>query len=571
MGHTDRDIPRLLPGEVVREALLTEMEECKEEVVVIRAGKGCGKTTVLAQLARRQAEKYECIWTDEGDMRGTYHRILSFLLSCNEKTEMQKKYFCLFVNDLEHIEDQAIWNDIERLTECGKGRVRIYISIRKALPPFLARPLIQGKIRVFDDTKLMFEQWETGKFLANLTGRELPDGFAKWVQEYTGGWPAGVALVGHGLKGGTLVKGQSVAFDRTLLYNYISYEIFCRLSCDVQTFLTESVLLEELDPSLCDYVLDRSDSRQMIVMLSQELSVFMRKVEGKEKPVYLPVFAEFLQERTDPARRIEILDCISQYELCNRERQQADIRLWVRCLGSFDVIGENGNILWRTKKTRELFACLFFEEGRGVKKDTLIERLWPDIGERQANTLFYTTVTYLRKALMNANARELLVVENQSYRLETEHITSDFQVLMDWNMRAKKGELPESQETLEVAQLYRECYMNGEDYLWLGVQREYVEQIFLQTSGKLAELEMERGEFGRAVLLLEKAVQIDVYAVSLLELLLESLIMLGEFGRAKKYFSQLQNIYENELCQKVEVKFRDYIIKAEKKRKKRSV
>lgn len=191
------------------------------------------------------------------------------------------------------------------------------------------------------------------------------------------------------------------------------------------------------------------------------------------------------------------------------------------------MTGKEGKISFRTRKAKELLACLFFEEGRGVKKDMLMERLWPETEREKASVLFHTTVSYLRKALLQAGASEILVVKNQAYAVDISHMESDIGKLMNLNRQIRNGKMPVEERVLETAESYRECYMYGEDYTWLGVYREYVEQIFLQTMGKFSEMEMEKGEFGKAVLILEKAVEVDSYSVSLSELLIEGLLLIA--------------------------------------------
>ena len=66
-------------------------------------------------------------------------------------------------------------------------------------------------------------------------------------------------------------------------------------------------------------------------------------------------------------------------------------------LGSFSVRAGEEPLRWRTKKTRELFACLFEAEGKGLDKNALIFRLWPEASEKNGSVLFNTTVSYLRR------------------------------------------------------------------------------------------------------------------------------------------------------------------------------
>lgn len=248
------------------------------------------------------------------------------------------------------------------------------------------------------------------------------------------------------------------------------------------------------------------------------------------------------------------------------ESGQAD--LTVNCLGELRVTGRSGPVCWRTKKTRELFACLFSKGAGGLKKDMLLERLWPETEIKKTSVLLHTTVSYLRKALEQAGAPGILMVENQTYALDFGRIWSDVSVLMRWNGYAHKGDIPPNYDVLEAMELYRECYMYGEDYLWVVEQREYVEQVFLRTMRKLAMLKMRAGEFETAALLLEKAVQTDSYAISLRELLIECHLAGGNIGQAKRHYGALRRVCRRELCVEPDHEWRDYIINAQNRKKK---
>lgn len=233
--------------------------------------------------------------------------------------------------------------------------------------------------------------------------------------------------------------------------------------------------------------------------------------------------------------------------------------LKVVCLGAFSVEGKEGEIAWRTRKTKELFACLFFEEGRGIDKDILMERLWPGASMKKASTLFHTTVSYLRKALTQAGTPEILTVKNGSYAVDMNRIASDIDYLVRLKKNLDKDNKKNIENITEILEIYHGSYMHGDDYCWLGGYREYVEKMFLQTLGDLAERNIESGDYGKAVLLLKKAVNIDCYAVSLSELLIVCLILSGDIMSAKKQYQKLKVICLDELGQELEMEFNDYV------------
>ena len=61
--------------------------------------------------------------------------------------------------------------------------------------------------------------------------------------------------------------------------------------------------------------------------------------------------------------------------------------LTIHCFGEFEI-GWSGEtpIKWRTEKTRELFAFLLHNKGRTVRKNEIIEAIWPDAGLRSGGS-----------------------------------------------------------------------------------------------------------------------------------------------------------------------------------------
>lgn len=577
-------IPNPPAGEVSREGLVSEIEECPEDVIVLQAEAGFGKTTVMAELARRHSG--HCSWYQADEMDNTpeiFFRGIIFAMAgeialnipkfCDSGQfyqflsqiflQIPSGLFYVCVNDFQMIHNEQIDRFFVKMMEYGRGKIRLILTVKGGFPKFLAACLMQGRVKNIGAQSLRFGRDETTRLLSRLAPGKLTGNLLADIQEYTAGWPAAVTFAGLDLKGGTYSKDRPFLFDTTYLYDYIFYEIFHRLPDDTQAFMMESSVLKKTEPDVCNYALERGDSARMLEYLVCE-NLFLSRT-GTNKYCYDAVMADFLRHEIKPEKKQEIICRETEYYARTKAKQHALIH--VTCLGEFEAAGAKGKVAWRTKKTKELFACLFFEEGRRMKKDTLVERLWPETDRQKASVLFYTTVSYLRKALAQAGDEEILVVKNQAYAVDISHIESDIGKLMDISRKMRAGEMPEEERILEMAELYHECYMYGEDYAWLGEYREYVEQLFLQTMEKYSQMQMERGKFAQAAVILKKAAEVDAYSISLLELLIECLLLTGDVKRAKRQYARLKRICEEELAQEVELEFRDYAQRARERRK----
>ncbi len=593
-------IPEPAMGEVGRTELLAWLEQSREEVVVLQAAAGYGKTTVMAELARMHED---CCWyrLEESDndpeyfLRGMCYSISEAMcLPAWEKEEdgqnmadMRKLYrhilsafllphdyeiFYMFLDDFQVISDERIYRLVEELIEYGKGKIRFFLTVKGVFPKFLAVYLMQGRLLIASREQFDFDSRETRLLLKRVIGTEPPKELVQSIQEYTGGWPAGIIFAAIGVKNGQLDNDMSLLLKKSHLYDYIFYEIFRKLPNEIQIFLVETSVLEEMDEKVCDYALERSDSGQMLEYAVVE-NLFISRISGQQnRYCYSPFFLGFLRSRVLPERKKDILSREEAFFAQKKEKERENGKkriLRVKCLGAFWVEGLQGALIWRTRKTKELFACLFFEAGRGLSKDVLLERLWPETDREKATVIFHTTISYLRRALAGAGAKDVLVVENQTYAVNIALIDSDIKTLMEWTRFAGEEKIPEDRNVMEVAELYRECYMYGEDYIWIGEYREYVERIFLQTIGSLARMQMKEMEYEKAARLLQKAAVVDCYEISLSELLVECLILSGDIKGAKRQYEKMCRVWQEELYQTPELDFRDYVKRARERHRKR--
>ena len=234
-------------------------------------------------------------------------------------------------------------------------------------------------------------------------------------------------------------------------------------------------------------------------------------------------------------------------------------RLEVFCLGSFTVRAKGVTLAWRTRKTRELFACLFAQNGKGIDKGSLIFRLWPDASEKNGSTLFNTTVSYLRKTLAQADAVDTLVVKDRLYSLDMNRIWSDYGRLEELAYLVRKGEFEQIENPRELAELYNGEYLESEDYRWMVGRKEYVSQIFMRTAENTARWEESRRHYDTAIVILQKMLEVNTYSAGALRLLLKCRIESGDINGAKRQYEKMRQIWKQEWDQELGHNFTDFI------------
>ncbi len=219
-------------------------------------------------------------------------------------------------------------------------------------------------------------------------------------------------------------------------------------------------------------------------------------------------------------------------------------RLEVSCFGEFSVRieGTRTVIRWRTKKARELFAFLFDRRGREVSKDVISEALWPEMDPDSVSTLFYTTVSYVRKGLANEGYTNVILQKNRMYSLNMDCLVSSREQL-EAMVREQAGP---GQRQL-VTELYHGPYLEGVQGDWFVLEREYYERQFLQICRVQAGGLMEEKRYKEAVIVLSGAVAVDEYDEQLSAMLIRCYGMAGDIKNARRQFERTERLMQEEM------------------------
>lgn len=94
---------------------------------------------------------------------------------------------------------------------------------------------------------------------------------------------------------------------RRELYNYLACEILEEQPEDIKTFLLSMSVLEVLPPDLCDELLGKRNSREVLREIESK-NLFLFSIEGSEDTYrYHQLFKEFLLTMLDDEERIRLL------------------------------------------------------------------------------------------------------------------------------------------------------------------------------------------------------------------------------------------------------------------------
>ena len=285
--------------------------------------------------------------------------------------------------------------------------------------------------------------------------------------------------------------------------------------------LAEKIL--EIDPYISIIFVTAFDQYALEAFKAHAIGYLLKPLDISELSAQLDILEKSKQPREISATG-------------NDSSQSNDVRLMVKCIGQFScyVSGhESEPISFRTTKTAELFALLIHHYAAPMSKFSILDELFPDVDYEKSNKLFYVSCSYLRSAFAKFNLTDVMIRENDSYRLNTTIISCDYISLMD----TEKSLASASLETLERAASY--CggeYLAGKSYEWALETKAYIETLSRRILLSLSDAYIKAGKPLESIQVLEKYLIMDPCNEDIVESLMKLYINNGQGAKARAVF-----------------------------------
>jgi LuxR family transcriptional regulator, maltose regulon positive regulatory protein len=300
-------------------------------LTLISAPAGFGKTTLLAAwLHSLQAPRPCAAWIslDEEDNDpqrfwssvltaldrqhpGPYAALLAYLQAqqtpplsqlvkvlINTLSESEQRVL-LVLDDYHLITEQAVHTSLSWLVELLPTQVHLLLATRTDPPLPLSRLRGRGQMLEVRTDQLRCTAEETASFLKLVLGIALSREQAQDVTARTEGWLVGLQMVGLSLQGHTDPEMllDALSGSQRYILDYLVDEVLGQQEASVQTFLQHTSILERLSAPLCDTILERSGSQQVLEYL-ERANVFVVALDAERRWYrYHQLFAEALRYR----------------------------------------------------------------------------------------------------------------------------------------------------------------------------------------------------------------------------------------------------------------------------------
>jgi len=345
--------PPTRPEFVPRPGLIKRLNNgLRRKLTLISAPAGFGKTTLVSEWIETSRlnipkenqikEKFTWLSLDESDNNLT--RFLTYMIAAlqtidvniakgvlsalqspqppptettltsliNEIAAFPSKIILIF-DDYHLIETKSVHDALAFLLEHLPAQMHLVIATREDPYLPLARLRVRHQLTELRATDLRFSSAEAAEFLNQVMSLDLSAKDINALETHTEGWIAGLQLASLALQGAISMQGrddatnfiQSFTGSHRLVLDYLIEEVLEQQPEDIQTFLLQTAILNQLTGSLCDTVCfdctethNGQENGQATLELLERGNLFIVPLDGERKWYrYHHLFADLLRQR----------------------------------------------------------------------------------------------------------------------------------------------------------------------------------------------------------------------------------------------------------------------------------
>lgn len=335
--------PQLRAKMLFRPRLMKKLyENLKKKVILICAGAGYGKTTLLSQFIAKKdiANLYYHLERSDADPAEFFSYLIAGLKrlkpSFGKKLNKLREYFSdpkrylsiiagTFINEIiDNFKEElyVILEDYHSLGDATRidkfidyfldhfpSNLHLIITSRSKPSFSLARFRAKDEIVELTNHDLRFTRYEIRQFLKELYAISLKLSEMKVIEEHSEGWPTSLRLMTQssdyleGIKSAGYVKKILDRFYHTQsgLFNYFAQEIYNNESANTRKFLLECSVLEWLSPEICIFVTRQKKAGVLLSAIAKRNSFLVKMPQYGYR--FHNLFRDFLRSKLTNAEK----------------------------------------------------------------------------------------------------------------------------------------------------------------------------------------------------------------------------------------------------------------------------
>ncbi|HEY5671244.1 MAG TPA: hypothetical protein VIS10_14725, partial [Anaerolineales bacterium] len=205
----------------------------------------------------------------------------------------------LVLDDYHVIDAKPVNNALTFLLEHLPPQMHLVIATREDPHLPLSRLRARGQLTELRAADLRFTSIEAAEFLNDVMGLYLSTVDIAALETRTEGWIAGLQFAAISMQGSKDATGFIKSFTGSHRYvlDYLVEEVLEQQSETIQSFLLQTSVLDRLNASLCNALLDQQDGQEYLEFLEHANLFVIPLDEERHWYRYHHLFADLLRQR----------------------------------------------------------------------------------------------------------------------------------------------------------------------------------------------------------------------------------------------------------------------------------
>ncbi|MBU4439981.1 MAG: LuxR C-terminal-related transcriptional regulator [Firmicutes bacterium] len=310
---------------LIRAQLFGQLEQLSDyRVAIIKAGAGCGKTTLMSSFAiERGIKNLKWITLDEhanqafvfwNYLINSLSDLMDEQIDCQHllDSNMQKEmlfqmipYFLsrlkndeeivLVLDEFQIVSDHFLVSTIDYFIENMPDQLHLVLLTREMPPLYLGQLAIENKLLLIEEDAIRLTPPESRDFLVKTLQLKKDEAEISAMIQLSEGWIGGLQLLAISEKQGNLSAMGSMKLSERVLSDYLTKEIFGYLSEAEQQFLIETAVLRYFNQDICELYLPQTPFIPMMeaILLKNLFVINIDEAAGIYR--YHAILAEYLK------------------------------------------------------------------------------------------------------------------------------------------------------------------------------------------------------------------------------------------------------------------------------------
>jgi DNA-binding SARP family transcriptional activator/tetratricopeptide (TPR) repeat protein len=399
--------------------------------------------------------------------------------------------------------------------------------------------------------------------------------------------------------------------SQKLIFSYLEENVYNLLTDEKKEFLIKTSILPRVNAEFCDQLLQIHHSRDILKDL-EENHLFTSSFDDADKwYTYHQLFRDFLQTKlitelgcqavlelykqaagllenfdedeeaisddlneasflkvwrrlnkneTKTVGSLKLLPNLNHHKINDApvDHQSAIPKLQTLCLkvylfGKFRVFQGDQEIYdkrWKSKKAQMIFKYLLYHRQKGyLKKDVLMELLWPEDDPVKTAKRFHVALASMRKTLEPEITRgtpsAYILRSGSAYHIDIgdEGYVDIDNFKKELKLAQKSKDSEESTDHLLKAEaIYRGDFLEEDLYVqWCDEERERFKEEYLQLLEEITKYYHVKKDYKKCIYYANKYLKTDIYAESIYQLLMIYYSRIGNNAMVNKIFKKCKD------------------------------